>query len=108
MTSVSFARVHDTYCFECQGHTGYAALGRDILCSAVSALCYTLGAYIEKLYVEGGVTDYTSDFYPGSVHISFTFTDSADDRSCLEAINAILHGFCLLSESFPDHISADM
>lgn len=108
MTSISFIRIHDTYRFECVGHTEYASAGKDILCSAVSVLCYTLGAYLEKLYEQGAITDFESDMREGFVCMSFSFTDSADEKCCSEAIGAILCGFCLLSESFPDHITADM
>ena len=46
MTDVSFVKYRDTYIFQCSGHTGYAAAGEDILCSAVSVLCYTLREYL--------------------------------------------------------------
>ena len=108
MTNVSFLSLHDSYYFECSGHAEYASAGRDILCSAVSILCYTLGSYTEKLYNEGVLNDYRSDFSDGQVRISFCFADGADERAHLEAINAILCGFELLSESFPDYVLTDM
>ena len=42
MTKITFDTYYDTYLFECIGHTEYATAGQDILCSAVSILCYTL------------------------------------------------------------------
>ena len=39
MTKIKFFKVQDGYNgFECSGHTGYASLGRDILCAAISSV----------------------------------------------------------------------
>lgn len=108
MTSVTFNKTHDTYIFECTGHTGYCVCGNDILCSAVSILCYTMREYLEGLYNEGLLCDFLSDFAPGNVLIRFEFSDGTDEYRIGEAINAILGGFSLLEESFPDYISADI
>jgi len=108
MTNVSFDRIHDTYIFECCGHTGYSVAGRDILCSAVSVLCYTLRAYLEKLSDEGLLSDFISDFSEGNALMRFEYGDLADGARISEAVGAILSGFLLLEESFPDYITADI
>lgn len=33
---------------ECTGHAGYAESGHDIVCAAVTALCLTLGRFVEQ------------------------------------------------------------
>ncbi len=53
MTCITFTRHRDRYLFECEGHTGYSKRGCDILCSAVSCLCYTLDAYLQGAYEDG-------------------------------------------------------
>lgn len=108
MTRISFENYRDTYIFECCGHTGYASAGRDILCSAVSVLCYTLASYLEKQKSEGALTSFLSDFSEGYARMSFDISDTADERSITEAVRAILFGFALLEESFPDHIDTDI
>lgn len=109
MTSISYLTYHDTYIFECSGHTGYADAGKDILCSAVSTLCYTLDAYLQNARERGDIARYISDFSDGNVRIEFECADICREReeAILEAADAILGGFRLLWESFPDHISID-
>lgn len=108
MTSVTFDKLHDTYIFQCSGHTGYSVCGKDILCSAVSILCYTLRSYLEGLFGEGIILNYLSDFSSGSVLIRYELSDGADERSVEEAVKAILSGFSLLEENFPDFVTADI
>lgn len=36
--------------FEIKGHSGYAECGKDIVCSAISAICYTAIGYFENKY----------------------------------------------------------
>ncbi len=108
MTTVTFNKIHDTYIFECTGHTGYSVAGRDILCSAVSILCYTLREYLEGLSGEGILSDFLSDFSEGSALIRYELADGADEKSVWEAVRALLCGFSLLEENFPDHITADI
>ena len=108
MTAVSFNRIHDTYLFECTGHTGYSSCGRDILCSAVSVLCYTMLSYLEGLFDEGILCNFISEFSDGSALIRFELSDGADEGKVLEAVKAVLTGFSLLEENFPDFVTADV
>ena len=108
MTQITLSEYHDTHIFSCSGHTGYSTTGADILCSAVSCLCYTLDAYVQSLYERGDTSHYHSQFGNGDVRIEFILSDTADEKAVTEAIDAILLGFKLLWESFPDHISLDV
>lgn len=108
MTHVTYSDYRDTQEFECVGHTGYAPLGADILCSAVSCLCYTLDAYLSKAYDEGKIKSYSSDFRDGSVNVRFEYSEEYDSAAIREAVGAILYGFVLLEESFPEYIDADV
>lgn len=108
MTNITFLQYGGKYIFECSGHTEFASYGRDVLCSAVSVLCYTLNAYLNRACTEGKICSYRSHFAPGDVHISFELCDSYPDNIALQVIQAILDGFVLLEESFPDHIKAEV
>lgn len=75
MTRISFDTYYDTYLFECTGHTEYASAGQDILCSAVSILCYTLRALLRDAYEEGKIDQYREDFSAGYARIDFELLD---------------------------------
>ena len=107
MTKISFCNYNGKYIFECMGHTEYASYGKDVLCSAISVLCYTLGAYLSRASTEGKICSYQSSFAPGEVHLSFELCDSYPHNIALHVVNAILDGFALLEESFPDYIKAE-
>ncbi|MBQ2729674.1 MAG: ribosomal-processing cysteine protease Prp [Clostridia bacterium] len=108
MTSISYTEYYEAHIFECVGHTGYSTAGNDILCSAVSCLCYTLDAYLRGCVLEGKITHYVSEFNEGNVRIQYEYTDICNTEALLEAVRAILGGFILLEENFPDHINVDV
>ena len=108
MTCVSFTSYREAQLFECVGHTGYGAAGGDILCSAVSCLCYTLDAYLKGAYERGLIKNYISDFSPGLVQMRFEYNEEKESLLTKEGIYAVLCGFRLLCESFPDYIDADI
>ena len=108
MTTVTFVKYGGKYIFECTGHAEYASYGRDILCSALSVLCYTLDSYLRRASGEGKICSYCSRFEPGNVHLSFEVCDTYPNNIALQVVEAILDGFVLLEESFPDHIRADV
>ena len=107
MTEVSFVKYRDTYIFQCSGHTGYAAAGEDILCSAVSVLCYTLREYLAGTELDSRLAKLSHTFVPGEVVIEFRPADEGD-AALIEAVRAILGGFEILAESFGDYISTDI
>lgn len=106
MTKISFDTYYDSYLFECVGHTEYASAGHDILCSAISILCYTLRALLRDAYEEGKIDRYQEDFSPGYVRMDFALPD--DSAQILDSVMAILRGFQLLEEAFPDFVEADV
>ena len=108
MTCVSYYPYYEAHIFECTGHTGYASAGKDILCSAVSCLCYTLDSYLRGCVDEGKITHYVSHFDNGEVRIQYEYTDTCNSTAVEEAVRAILCGFILLEENFPDHITVDV
>ena len=49
ITAIVIKKNHSYYSFECNGHSGYAKRGQDIVCSAVSMLTTNTINSIEKL-----------------------------------------------------------
>ncbi len=50
MTAVTLLRAQEMFCgFQCEGHTGYAEAGIDIVCAAVSALTLTCVNALESV-----------------------------------------------------------
>lgn len=51
----------DTYTLIAIGHSGYATVGKDIVCASVSTLMYTLAAMLRKHpeYIEDGTLKYS-------------------------------------------------
>lgn len=107
MTDISFQLYDDTYIFECNGHTGYSTRGSDILCSAVSVLCYTLKDLLEDMEAAGRIYRLICDFRDGMAIIEFSLS-SEKDTPLLEAVNALLRGFRILSDGYPEYITANV
>ncbi len=114
MTRVQLKRVpiqtaqNNTAGYELQlivkGHTGYAVLGRDIVCAGISILvqgfaAFLAGAAQEFLYdfaVEGMESD-------GSVMIVATPTTEGWHYICGAFENTAM-GFFLLAQAYPKHV----
>lgn len=107
MTYVTLERYYDTYIFRCVGHSGFSSTGGDMVCSAVSVLCYTLDDYLTRASLEGRIRDYTKDFSSGNVSMEFQPVNESD-TGVIEGMEAILGGFALLSESFPEYVNAEL
>lgn len=106
MTKVTLDTYYDTNLFECSGHTGFAAAGEDILCSAVSVLCYTLQSYLSSAYSQGTISRFSADFSDGQVLMQYELDEENNEvEAC---IDAILGGFRILEESFPDYIETSL
>lgn len=106
MTNVSFEPYYDTYMFQCAGHSGYREKGCDIVCSAVSVLCYTLDAFLSRCECEGRIKNYKKDFSEGMAYMEFEAV-CPDDTGVMDGVEALLEGFRLLSEYYPDYVAAD-
>lgn len=107
MTNVTFEQYHDSYMFSCTGHSGYGVPGHDIICSAVSVLCYTLDEFLDKAQTDGRISSYNREFEEGYVALSFE-TVCPEDTGLFDGIDAVLGGFRLLSEHFPEYVDAEI
>lgn len=101
MTHITHNTYYDEHIFDCTGHTGYKERGSDPLCAAVSILCLTLCYYLEEAAERGLVANLMREIEPGEVHVRFVCPRNSEADKCFYAI---MEGFKMLSESFPEHI----
>ena len=103
MTSVEVMQVRDRVSISVEGHAGFAEPGKDIVCSAVSILCYTLRRVVENLNLRGLLSEKHITFSNGAVYIDFTPRYGCE-ISVMEQVNAILEGFNILAENYPENV----
>jgi uncharacterized protein YsxB (DUF464 family) len=79
-----------------EGHSGYAPIGQDIVCAAVSVLVQTLIQSVESLTTDR----ITYDMQPGKVDIKFWCL--SDPSKVL--IDAFFIGIKGIAEAYPDNV----
>ena len=85
-----------------EGHAGYAERGKDIVCSASSALLYTLESALER-YEDMKLCEVHKTFYSGYAHIDAE-PIATGEAIVSEAFNIIADGYRVLRDSYPDHV----
>lgn len=105
MTRVRFSGRDGGYLFKCCGHAGAATKGQDIVCSAVSVLCYTLAQSAINLYNEGLLSEEPiTNIKDGFVEIKMK--PHRDAKAEVGRTIAVIEtGFLLLSRTYPDFVS---
>ena len=105
MTRISVSVTDLSVRLEVNGHSGYAESGKDIVCSAVSILTYT----VAQLLFEMNANDRLSK----SPTVKLCEGDSLVEAECkdtkaLEEAMRILHfakaGYSLLQNSYPEYV----
>ncbi len=85
MTTVSIWRKNDsTKAFEACGHAGYARIGKDIVCSAISILMINTINSIDE-FTEDRI-EVTSDEKTGLIRCVFSDTASADSELLIKSL----------------------
>ena len=79
--------------FECKGHAGYMQKGKDIVCSAISALTINTANSIMTLTGTG------IDVKEKDGFISWTFTDAPDEKATL-LMDSLLIGLGSVVEEY--------
>lgn len=79
-----------------EGHSGYAPIGKDIVCAAVSVLVQTLIQSVESLTTD----KITYDMQPGKVDIKFWCL--SDPSKVL--IDAFFIGINGIAEAYPENV----
>ena len=106
MTNIDFyydkshRRLRLTVC----GHAGFAPIGQDIICSAVSFLVQTLAEYVKNIYIRGALQKkpvIILEHGYASVCCIPKKRAQAELRRCFEIIQT---GFRLLAQTYPQYI----
>lgn len=86
------------------GHAGTAPAGEDLVCAAVSGLCYTLAENVEQLHRLGKVRNPVIRLESGDSEIACSPVHGYKNvvRIVLESVCL---GFSLLAERYPEAIS---
>jgi len=94
---------------ECEGHTGYAEHGEDIVCAALSSIVQT--AVLGVLQIAGVAAEYRTDEKKGCLFlkipddISFL---SVQREKCNVILDTMLLGIKDLHETFSDFIDLEI
>ena len=88
-----------------RGHAGSAEHGHDLVCSAVSILCYTLGSNVAKLSTnKKQVRKPVVKLGDGDAEISCKPVHGFSAVMTL-VFDVVCEGFLLLSQQYPDYVS---
>ena len=102
MTTIEFTKKKDfkkiKYSLTATGHAGYAQVGQDIVCSAISILLFTLANALDDF----GAADLKVSLEPGESEISCTATWA--DEEIHSFFKFVMEGLELLEEQYPDHV----
>lgn len=103
MTNVRYSYEGETHRIEVDGHAGYNP-GNDIVCSAVSALTYTLANVLTSMVSK----NIRVRFDNGYAVVSVEPEDTAESRAEIEnTISTIMTGYCLLEDQHPNNVKVD-
>lgn len=106
MTEVYYTtQGEDLKLIEILGHANYADKGKDIVCSAISILTYTLREALDTL--PSDQVKAISRFQEGCVHflVATNGTTTAETRTRIETmLTMILEGYKLIEAEYSDHI----
>lgn len=89
------------------GHAGYAEMGKDTVCAAVSALAYTLNANVMDMGDKGMVVNAVMRMKPGDAEISCKAVPGFEE-DVRKVYDSICLGFEMLSGSFKKNIEYEV
>lgn len=96
MTQIQVEESEDKFTIVIKGHSGYAPIGKDIVCAGISTLSFTLLRAVSERELE--FVEYEQG--DGFMWLSFSLTDD------LRAVShAICSGYKLLTEKYPENVS---
>lgn len=101
MTVIRYIQNKNIYKLEVDGHSDFAKSGQDIVCSAASAITYSLISALEMQKSAGKIDKLCVNYGVAHINISFICPDDdfADTLLC-----ASICGYKLLSENYPSNV----
>lgn len=100
MTNIEISEKDGRFELKVEGHSGYASSGSDIVCSAISILCFTLlNAVLEKNERALNMRYQQKDGY-----FYLYFINTYDE--CLKAVfYAVCNGLQMVAEQYQEYVS---
>lgn len=90
-----------------EGHANSGEAGHDLVCSAASALAYTLAANVANMADSKQVRIETLEMAPGKAEISCKPVNRLKDTVAL-VYQAVCVGFEILAHDYPQYISYEI
>ena len=104
MTRIDYAFSGRSLHLRVTGHAAYDTSGKDIVCAAVSILCYTLAAALEQADERGELEALSVSLMPGDARIEAAFRPGYEAPLSGRA-DTILTGFRLLADTYRDNVT---
>ena len=106
MTKINLTREKDKLIrLDITGHAEYAESGKDIVCSAISILAYTLAEHIAVVYEQGILRDKpTVKLEDGDVHIECKTDDPKVYSYLLGKYMFVMTGYDLIKLTYPEYV----
>ena len=84
-----------------EGHSGYGEIGSDIVCAGISTITFTIAEWFNRNFwlFSSLHTDLEN---PGYARFDFELNES--DESHRQELDALVIGYELLAEQFPDFV----
>lgn len=101
MTLIRYKKSNSKHTIEIDGHAEFAKRGQDIVCSAISAITYSLINALEKQQSADMIYDLLVDYGVAHINISFLCPDDdfADALLC-----SSLCGYRLIFKNYPANV----
>lgn len=93
-----------TLSLKASGHSGQAAIGQDIVCSAVSILVLTLAEAVKSRAASGMLTDFCAETESGRAEITCTAVSHTAYGELKTVYDTVALGLGLLSVGYPDFV----
>ena len=86
---------------EIDGHAGYAPVGQDIVCAAISTLAYTLAQNLALTLFDD---EYTAEFEDGHAYIQAYPPDDTSADKCRGIFMTIANGLAMVEAQYSQYI----
>lgn len=85
---------------DASGHAGYGAIGHDIVCAGISAILYSLAAYLEGVYKRNPTCGFRREERDGMLYLRIDMSEEAEIAFAVAAA-----GLELITGAFPQAVS---
>lgn len=106
MTKVFYREYYDRYLLIVEGHSGFSEKGKDIVCSAVSILIYTLLNMLKDEECDKHLKLRREIINDGYFCVEIEPFDFSKDRT-RGIIDTMIMGLSLLNEEYPENVKLE-